>query len=82
MKQKQILLKNLGFKLEHHFNEKFININIFFKSKPTFAENNIVYLDVQYIMISELGIFYKYNYTDDIKSTLLKEQLLKIKKIQ
>ena len=37
-----------------------ILIFFFLNLKPTFAENNIVYLDVQYIIdTSELGIFYK-----------------------
>lgn len=57
-----------------------ILIFFFLNLKPTFAENNIVYLDVQYIIdTSELGIFYKKKIQiiqDDIKSTLLKKETI------
>ena len=40
-----------------------ILIFFFLNLKPTFAENNIVYLDAQYIIdTSELVIFYKKKY--------------------
>lgn len=61
-----------------------ILIFFFLNLKPTFAENNIVYLDVQYIIdTSELGIFYKKKIQilqDDIKSTLLKKETIIKKK--
>ncbi len=61
-----------------------IVIFFFLNLKPTFAENNIVYLDVQYIIdTSELGIFYKKKIQilqDDIKSTLLKKETIIKKK--
>ena len=61
-----------------------ILIFFFLNLKPTFAENNIVYLDVQYIIdTSELGIFYKKKIQilqDDIKSTLLKKDTIIKKK--
>ncbi len=57
-----------------------ILIIFFFNLKPTFAENNIVYLDVQYIIdTSELGMFYKKKIQilqDDIKSTLFKKETI------
>ena len=61
-----------------------ILIFFFLNLKPTFAENNIVYLDVQYIIdTSELGIFYKKKIQilqDDIKTTLLKKETIIKKK--
>ena len=60
MKQVQILLKNLGFKLELLFNEKLLLILIFLKTSPLYSSINIVYLDVQYIVDnSNLGKIYK-----------------------
>ena len=83
MKRIQTLQKNLDSKLVLHFNEIF-NCSFLIQFNSASANNNVVYLDVQYIIDnSDIGLFYKNKIkiiNDKFKIELSKkEQILKEK---
>ena len=83
MKRIQTLQKNL-IKLVLHFNKFFLTVVFLIQFNSASANNNVVYLDVQYIIDnSDIGLFYKNKIkiiNDKFKIELSKkEQILKEK---